>query len=98
MEQNIDFWNPYMDESLNQHVVPFMQAHPDLEMFQHDNASPHTAQVCTAALQIAGIPLVELPAKSPNISPIGNLWAILSNHIRDMQNPPTTVAGGNKHG
>jgi transposase len=70
-----------------------MQAHPHLQMFQHDNARPHTAQVCTAALQTAGIPVMDWPAKSPNLSPIENLWAILGNHIRDMQNPTTTVAG-----
>ena len=40
----------YRDEILAKHVQPFMRAHRDVEMFQQDNASGHTAEVCTAFL------------------------------------------------
>ena len=70
-----------------------MQAHPDLEMFEHDNAHPHAALVCTAAVQTAGNLVMDWPAKSIDLSPIENLWAILGNLIRDIQNPPPTEAG-----
>ena len=82
----------YRDEILAQHVQPFMRAHQDVEMFQHDNARPHTARVCTAFLQNAGIQVMDWPAKSPDLSPIENLWATLGDRIQQMANQPRTVA------
>ena len=35
----------YRDEILQQQVEPFMQNHPEVEMFQHDNTRPHTASL-----------------------------------------------------
>ena len=36
----------YRDEILQQQEEPFMQNHPEVEMFQHDNTRPHTVRVC----------------------------------------------------
>jgi len=83
----------YRDQILAQHVQPFMTAHQDVEMFQQDNAHPHTARVCTAFLQTAGIPVMDWPAKSPDLSPIENLWATLGDRIKQLPNQPTTAAG-----
>ena len=35
----------YRDEILAQHVKSFMRAHRNAEVFQHDNARPHTSRV-----------------------------------------------------
>ena len=57
----------YSDEILAQHVQPFMRAHQDVEIFQHDNA--HTARVCTAFLQTAQIEM-----KTDQPSPATLAW------------------------
>ena len=72
----------YRDEILQQQVEPFMQNHPEVEMFQHDNTRPHTARVCTAFLADAGIVVMDWPAKSPHINPVENVWALLGNKVK----------------
>ena len=62
------------DEILQQQVEPFMQNHPEVEMFQHDNTRPHTARVCTAFLANAGIDVMDCKAKSPDINPVESVW------------------------
>ena len=37
---------------LQAHVVPMFQQHPHLQVFQQDNARPHTARATTAFLQV----------------------------------------------
>ena len=68
-----------------------MAAHPDVRKFQQDNAMPHTARVCVAYLQNAAIQVMDWPAKSPDLSPIENLWATLQHRIKGLPNPPATV-------
>ena len=62
----------YRDEILQQQVEPFMQNHPEVEMFQLDNTRPHTARsrVCTAFLANAGIVVTDWPAKSSDINSV----------------------------
>ena len=35
----------YRDEVLQPFAVPFLQVHPQLDIYQHDNATPHTSRV-----------------------------------------------------
>ena len=35
----------YIDEVLEQVVVPFLQNHADVTLYQHDNARPHSARL-----------------------------------------------------
>ena len=81
----------YRDEILQQHVLPFMQQHPEVTTFQHDNARPHTARICTEFLQQNDINVMDWPAKSPDLSPIENLWSRLKDRVDKMENPPTTI-------
>ena len=81
----------YRDEILSRHVHPFMTNHPDVDLFQHDNARPHIARVCQAYLQNAGIHVMEWPAKLPDLSPIENLWATLGDQIKARPVQPTTL-------
>ena len=37
--------------------------------------------------------MMDWPAKSPDLSPIENLWAVLGDKIKNMANPPTIRAG-----
>ena len=77
----------YRDEILQQQVESFMQNHPEVEMFQHDNTRPHTARVCTAFLADAGIVVMDWPAKSPDINPVDNKWA----KVKKRDNPPRNL-------
>ena len=80
----------YRDEILQQQVDPFMQNHPEVEMF-HDNTRPHTARVCTSFLADAGVVVMDWPAKSPDINPVENVWALLSDKVKKRDNPPRNL-------
>ena len=60
-------------------------------MFQHGNTRPHTARVCTAFLADAGIVVMDWPAKSPDINPVENVWALLSDKVKKRDNPPRNL-------
>lgn len=81
----------YRDEILQQHVVPFMRQHPETTTFQQDNARPHTARISMEFLQQNDIQVLPWPAKSPDLSPIENLWGLLKNKLRQLDNPPSTA-------
>lgn len=81
----------YRDEILQQHVRPFMRNHPEVQDLQQDNARPHTARICMQFLQDSNINVIPWPAKSPDLSPIENLWSILKVRVKERENPPTTV-------
>ena len=81
----------HRDEILQQQVEPFMQNHPEVEMFQHDNTRPHTARDCTAFLADAGIVVMDWPAKSPDINPVENVWALLGDKVKKRDNHPRNL-------
>jgi hypothetical protein len=43
-------------------------------MFQHDNARPHVAGICTHFLEAENVPIPQWPAYSPDMSPIEEVW------------------------
>ena len=63
----------YSDNILAAVVRPFLQAHPQVNEFQHDNASPHTAEISRDYLVTNNINTMEWPSNSPDLSPIENL-------------------------
>ena len=81
----------YRDEILQHYVVPFLQQHPEVTTFQHDNARPHTARICTEFLRQNNVQVMEWPAKSADLSPIENVWGLLKDKVDKMDNPPTTI-------
>ena len=44
-------------------------------MFQHDNAQPHVAGICTQFLLAENVP-IPWPAYSPDMSPIEHVWCL----------------------
>jgi hypothetical protein len=46
----------YCDKILRPNVVPFIRRHH--LMFQHDNARPHVATICTQFLEAENVPVL----------------------------------------
>ena len=60
----------YREDRLLPHVVPFLQAHPDITL-QHDNAISHTARSVRDILQDRNVSVLPWPAKS-RLGPVGS--------------------------
>ncbi len=74
---------------LRDHVIPAVDA-----MFKnkpwvlvHDRASCHTSASTAAMLEEEGIEHMHLPAKSPDLNPVDNLFGIAAENL-DKMNPP----------
>ncbi len=76
---------------LEQHMLPsrlrLFQGRPCV--FQQDNAKPHTASIKTAWLRSRRVRVLNLPACSPDLSPIENIWHIIKRKIH--QRRPQTL-------
>ncbi|KAL2102035.1 hypothetical protein ACEWY4_003796 [Coilia grayii] len=45
----------YIDQILEPHMIRFMQQHPDITVFQQDNARPHSVRMTQAYLEAQGV-------------------------------------------
>ena len=54
---------------------------PDGFIFQQDNAPPHSAKATKEYLEDKKIPLLEWPPHSPDLSPIENIWGIMTKKV-----------------
>ena len=88
----------YVREILQPILLPFAagaqqrdgtEAPPRL--FMQDNARPHTARCTREFLTQAGVPLLDWPARSPDLNPIEHMWDELGRGLRDREVPPTTL-------
>ena len=84
--------NTYIQNVLQPVVVPFMRQHfRGRGQFQQDNAPAHNARLTTNFLQRNNINVMNWPAKSPDMSPIENLWDELGRRVYQRRPPPATV-------
>ncbi|KAJ1303022.1 hypothetical protein OPQ81_011223 [Rhizoctonia solani] len=60
-------------------------------IFMHDNASSHMAGLVRNWLADKGIEVLELPAHSPDLNPIEDLWAHLKRELGKYPHPPKGV-------
>ena len=75
-EKYIEVLEDYLIPSLELLVPP-----GDPYLFQQDNASPHTAKITQEKFVEMGIPLLEWPAKSPDLNPIEHIWAWIDRQL-----------------
>ena len=79
----------YRDEVLAPRVVPTAQQ-PALT-FQHDNALPHVARICTDFLAQNNIHVMDWPPYSPDFSSAEHLWDELDRRLRRCVNVSVTL-------
>ena len=66
-------------------------------MFQHDNAWPHVARICTQFLEAENIPVVLWPAYSPDMLPIEHVWNALDRRARQRSSSRQYPATSHSH-
>ena len=81
-------------ELLEVHVYPTMLVmfdEVDLGIFQQDNAGAHKSGLALQKLEDLDIETLDWPARSPDLSPIENLWRALKHRLRKRPRFETVV-------
>ena len=71
----------YREDILLPHVLPFLQAHPDMNL-QHDNATSHIARSVLDFLQDRNVSVLPWQGKRPDLNPIEHVWDLLDRRVR----------------
>ena len=61
-------------------------------VYVQDNATPHAARDTAACLDQQDVEVMDRPARSPDMTSFEHVWDQMSVWIRDMDDPPSTVA------
>lgn len=80
----------YISDILRPVVVPYLRGLPNA-IFQQDNARPHVARRVLTFLDTQGIRLLPWPARSPDLSPIENIWSWVAERLARHPSPANTV-------
>ena len=82
----------YMDIIRN-NLLPFARrTYQDNFILVQDNATPHKARRTMALLAQEQVEVMDWPPMSPDMNVIEHVWDYLGRQIRDMNDPPTSVA------
>lgn len=79
----------YVNDILRPVAIPFLHDTPDA-IFQQDNARPHVAARTRAFLLSQDVRLLPWPTRSPDLSPIENVWDMVKRRVRRCDPMPTT--------
>ncbi|GFX29637.1 transposable element Tcb1 transposase [Trichonephila clavipes] len=79
----------YISEMLEPVVLPHLQGLATA-IFQQDNAQPHVARIVQRFFVNHQIELLPWPARSPNLSPIENMWSMAAQRLTQITPPAAT--------
>ncbi|GFX38494.1 transposable element Tc1 transposase [Trichonephila clavipes] len=70
-------------------VLPYLQGLATA-IFQQDNARPHVARIVQGFFVHHQIELLPWPARSPDFSPIENMWSMVAQRLTQITPPAVT--------
>ncbi|GFT51989.1 transposable element Tcb1 transposase [Trichonephila clavipes] len=79
----------YISEVLEPVVLPYIQGLATA-IFQQDNARPHVARIVQKFFVNHQIELLAWPARSPDLSPIENMWSMVAQRLTQITPPAST--------
>ncbi|GFY34577.1 transposable element Tcb1 transposase [Trichonephila clavipes] len=79
----------YISEVLEPVVLPCLQGLATA-IFQQDNAQPHLARIVQRFFVNHQIELLPWPARSPDLSPIENMWSMVAQRLTQIT-PPAAI-------
>ncbi|UYV71959.1 hypothetical protein LAZ67_9001355 [Cordylochernes scorpioides] len=79
----------YIYEVLEPVVLPYLQGLPTI-IFQQNNARPHVERIVQRFFVNRQIELLPWPARSPELSPIENMWSMVAQRLTQITSPATT--------
>ena len=82
----------YLQEIIRPLVLPTLQRIGVGAVFQDDNVRSHRARVVMDFLRLNNVKRIDLPAYSPDLSPIEHAWDELGRRARSNHAPPNNCA------
>ncbi|GFW45653.1 transposable element Tcb1 transposase [Trichonephila clavipes] len=79
----------YISKVLEPVVLPYLQGLATA-IFQQDNARPHVARIVQRFFVNHQIELLPWPARSPDLSPIENMWYMVAQRLTQIIPPAAT--------